>query len=199
MREVLIDNGIWGVALLMFLQNIVPLAPSEIIMPLAGFLASLGYIDIHTVVLAGLLGSMLGHLPWYFLGWVLGEDRLERFFARHGRLFFLRPSHVHRAGAWFDRHTVKAVLLGRLIPGLRTCVNIPAGAAHMAFVPYLAYTLLGDAVWTALLGYGGYFLGRDYALIGKYMHMTLWPLAGLAGILTARLILRRHDRNGSPA
>jgi membrane protein DedA with SNARE-associated domain len=140
MREWLIANGVWGVALLMFFQNVLPLLPSEIIMPLAGFLASLGYLDINTVVLAGLLGSVLGHLPWYFVGAALGEDRLEGFFARHGRLFLLRPSQVHKAGDWFDRHTVKAVLLGRLIPGLRTCVNIPAGATRMAFLPYLAYT-----------------------------------------------------------
>lgn len=199
MREWLIDNGIWGVALLMFLQNVLPLVPSEIIMPLAGFLASLGYVDVNAMVLAGLLGSVLGHLPWYFVGAALGEDRLEGFLARHGRLFLIRPSQVHKAGAWFDRHTVKAVLLGRLIPGLRTCVNIPAGATHMAFLPYLAYTLLGDAIWTACLGYGGYLLGRDYALIAKYLHWALWPLAALAGGLAAWHALRRHGRDRRPA
>lgn len=194
MREWLIGNGVWGVALLMFLQNLLPLIPSEIIMPLAGFLASLHYWDINTVVLAGLLGSVLGHLPWYFVGAALGEDRLEEFFARHGRLFFIRPSQVQKAGAWFDRHTVKAVLLGRLVPGLRTCVNIPAGATHMAFLPYLAYTMLGDAIWTALLGYGGYLLGRDYALIGKYLHMAMWPLLALAVCFFAWHAWRRHTR-----
>jgi membrane protein DedA with SNARE-associated domain len=199
MREWLIDNGIWGVALLMFLQNILPLVPSEIIMPLAGFLASLGYVDINYVVLAGLLGSVLGHLPWYFVGMALGEDRLEGFFKRHGRLFLIRPSHVHKAGDWFDRNTVKAVLLGRLVPGLRTCVNIPAGATHMAFLPYLAYTMLGDAIWTALLGYGGFLLGRDYALIGKYLHMALIPLMALAATWFVWHSLRRHSRDRRPA
>ena len=199
MREWMIDNGTGGVALLMFLQNLLPLVPSEIIMPLAGFLASLGYLDIQAVVLMGLLGSMLGHLPWYFLGLALGEDRLERFLARHGKLFLLRPSQVQKAGDWFDRHTVKAVLLGRLVPGLRTCVNIPAGATHMAFLPYLAYTLLGDAIWTTLLGYGGYLLGRDYALIGTYLHMVMWPLVALAAGFIAWHALRRHTRKRRPA
>jgi membrane protein DedA with SNARE-associated domain len=199
MREWLVGNGIWGVALLMLLQNLLPLIPSEIIMPLAGFLASLGYWDINTVVLAGLLGSVLGHLPWYFVGAALGEDRLEGFFARHGRLFLIRPSQVHKAGDWFDRHTVKAVLLGRLVPGLRTCVNIPAGATHMAFLPYLAYTMLGDAIWTALLGYGGYLLGRDYVLIGKYLHMAILPLMGLAGGFFIWHAWRRHARGQRPA
>lgn len=199
MREWLIDNGIWGVALLMFLQNVLPLVPSEIIMPLAGFLGSMGYVDINFVILAGLLGSVLGHLPWYFVGMALGEDRLEDFFKRHGRMFFIRPSHVHKAGDWFDRNTVKAVLLGRLVPGLRTCVNIPAGASHMAFLPYLAYTMLGDAIWTALLGYGGYLLGRDYALIGKYVHMVVIPLVALAAVYFAWHALRRHPRHRRPA
>jgi membrane protein DedA with SNARE-associated domain len=199
MREWLIDSGIFGLALLMFLQNLLPLIPSEIIMPLAGFLASLGYWDPNTVVLAGLLGSVLGHLPWYFVGSALGEDRLEGFFARHGRMFLIRPSQVHKATDWFDRHTVKAVLLGRLVPGLRTYVNIPAGATHMAFLPYLAYTMLGDAIWTALLGYGGYLLGRDYALIGKYLHMAMWPLAALAVGYLAWHALRRRTRDRRPA
>lgn len=183
----------------MFLQNIVPVLPSEIIMPLAGFLASLGHLDINFVVLAGVLGSVLGHLPWYFVGAALGEKRLEAILARHGRLLLIRPAHIHKAGDWFDRNSVKAVLLGRLVPGLRTCVNIPAGATHMAFVPYLFYTLLGDAIWTAFLSYGGFLLGRDYALIGRYLHMVMWPLLAFACGFAAWHALRRHSRERRPA
>ncbi len=194
MREWLIDNGIWGVALLMFTQNIVPILPSEIIMPLAGFLASLGLLPMQGVVLAGLLGSVLGHMPWYFLGAALGEERLEGFLAKPGRFLALRRSHLQRAGAWFDRNSVKAVLLGRLVPGLRTCVNIPAGAARMAFLPYLGYTLLGDALWTTVLGYGGYGMGRDYPLIARYLHYAIWPLVACAFLALACTALRRHLR-----
>src|SRR4051794_27910510 len=114
MREWLIDNGEWGLAVLMFLQNIFPLLPSEVIMPLAGFLASIGILDMRGVVLAGLLGSMLGHLPWYFLGFALGEERLEAFVGRHGHWIRLDSAQVRKAGEWFDRHSIKAVLLGRL-------------------------------------------------------------------------------------
>jgi membrane protein DedA with SNARE-associated domain len=199
MREWLIGNGIWGVALLMFLQNIVPVLPSEIIMPLAGFLASRGHLDINFVVLAGVLGSVLGHLPWYFVGFALGEKRLEAILARHGRMLLIRPAHIKKAGDWFDRNSVKAVLLGRLVPGLRTCVNIPAGATRMAFLPYLFYTLLGDAIWTAFLSYGGYLLGRDYALIGSYLHMVMWPLLALACGFAAWNSFRRHSRDQRPA
>jgi membrane protein DedA with SNARE-associated domain len=199
MREWMIENGEWGVALLMLLQNLFPLLPSEVIMPLAGFLASIGYLDMRGVVLAGLLGSLLGHLPWYFLGFALGEERLEKLVARHGHWIRLRRVHVQKAEAWFDRNNVKAVLLGRLVPGLRTCINIPAGTTRMAFLPYLAYTLLGDAIWTTLLAYGGYALGRDYHLIASYMHLLIWALAFGATALILWMWIRRHGQNGRPA
>ena len=199
MREWLIDNGSWGVALLMFFQNIFPVLPSEIIMPLAGFLASIGILDIKGVIIAGLLGSVLGHLPWYFIGAALGEDRLDGFLKKHGRLLLLRPATIQKAGNWFDRNSVKAVILGRLVPGLRTCINIPAGASRMGFLPYLAYTLIGDAIWTTFLGYGGYLMGRDYALIGTYIHYALWPLAAAAGAALVWMALRRHAREQRPA
>lgn len=199
MREWLIENGSWGVALLMFLQNLLPVLPSEIIMPLAGFLASVGILDIKGVIVAGLLGSLLGHLPWYFLGAAVGEDRLEGFLKKRSRLLLMRPSTVQKSVDWFDRHTVKAVLLGRLIPGLRTCVNIPAGASRMAFMPYLIYTLIGDAIWTTCLGYGGYLLGRDYALIALYIHYAIWPIAGAIGAALLWMALRRHLRDQRPA
>src|SRR3954463_9455701 len=97
MHDWLIDNGTWGVALLMFLQNILPIIPSEIIMPLAGFLASLGIFQLQPVIFAGLAGSLLGHLPWYFLGYNVGERNLENFFAHYGRWINLRGSHIQRA------------------------------------------------------------------------------------------------------
>jgi membrane protein DedA with SNARE-associated domain len=199
MREWLSDNGEWGLAVLMFLQNIFPLLPSEVIMPLAGFLASIGILDMRGVVLAGLLGSMLGHLPWYFLGFALGEERLEAFVGRHGHWIRLDSAHVRKAGEWFDRHSIKAVLLGRLVPGLRTYVNIPAGTMRMAFLPYLAFTIIGDAVWTTLLAYGGYALGRDYHLIASYIHLVVWIVAAGAAILTAWMYFRHHRHDGRPA
>src|SRR5690606_40128436 len=123
MREWLIQHGVWGVALLMLAQNLFPLLPSEIIMPLAGFLASMGYLDMYGVVAAGLLGSVLGHLPWYFLGFAVAEKRLESLVARHGHWVLLRAAHVRRARDSFDRNASKAVLVGPTGPSLRTCVT----------------------------------------------------------------------------
>lgn len=195
MHDWIVANGEWGVAALMLLQNLFPLLPSEVIMPLAGFLASLGFMHLHTAIAAGLLGSIVGDLPWYFLGFALGEERLGAFAAKHGRWIMVRRIHIQKAGRWFDRNSAKALLLGRLVPGLRTCVNIPAGVSRMAFFPFLAYTFIGEAVWTSLLATGGYLLGRDYHLIGQYMHYAAWGIAILASCtLTLLVFLRRHGR-----
>jgi membrane protein DedA with SNARE-associated domain len=199
MRELLMEFGEWGVAFLMFLQNILPLLPSEVIMPLAGFLATIGYMDMSAVVVAGLLGSMLGHLPWYFLGFAMGEERLEAFVAKHGHWIHLRQIHVQKAGDWFDRNSVKAVLLGRLVPGLRTCVNIPAGTTRMSFLPYLVYTLVGDAIWTTLLATGGYLLGRDYILIAGVMHIVVMGAASALAAMFIFIWIRRHAQSRRPA
>jgi membrane protein DedA with SNARE-associated domain len=194
----MIEYGLWSLAFLMLLQNLIPFIPSEVIMPLAGFLASMGYLDMGAAIAAGLLGSLIGHLPWYAAGRLAGERRLNRWAARHGRWFGLGPAHVRRACAWFRRRAGSAVLLGRLVPGLRTVVNIPAGAARMPLLPFLGYTLLGDALWTALLAWAGWSLGGRYALVSWYLHVLMAAafLVAAAGVL---LWLRSPGRRGLQA
>jgi membrane protein DedA with SNARE-associated domain len=196
MREWMTHNGIFGVAVLMLLQNILPILPSEVIMPLAGFMASMGYFKLHVAILVGMGGSLLGHLPWYFLGLRLGEKRMEDFAERHGKWLRVRRVHMVKAENWFSRNEAKAVLLGRLVPGLRTYVNVPAGATRMAFLPFLFYTVVGEAVWTTALALAGYLLGRDYELVAGYVHLFLIvPLVLGAGYLLYRRHLRhRRDR-----
>jgi membrane protein DedA with SNARE-associated domain len=179
-------HGYLGLGFLMFLQNVVPILPSEIIMPLAGFLASLGYLELHEVVMAGLAGSLLGHLPWYFLGHRLGEERLEGWLARYGRWIRVYRADIRKADGWFARHAGKAVFLGRLVPGLRTYINIPAGATRMAFLPFFLFTLIGDALWNTLLAFGGYALGGDYPLIAAYLHVFLWVSAAAVALWLLR-------------
>lgn len=188
----LIEYGLWSLAFLMLLQNLLPILPSEVIMPLAGFLASLGYMDIRGAILAGLFGSLLGHLPWYALGYSAGEERLQGWAARYGRWFGLGPDHIRKADSWFHRNTGRAVLLGRLIPGIRTCVNIPAGATRMPFLPFLGYTLVGDALWTGALAWGGFSLGREYQVVSWYMHVLVMPALFLA-MAAAIWHLRKRD------
>lgn len=194
----MIEYGLWSLALLMLLQNLVPLLPSEVIMPLAGFLASLGYLDLRGAILAGLLGSLAGHVPWYALGYKTGEKRLQIWAERYGRWFGLRSDHIRMANGWFARHTRRAVLIGRLIPGIRTCVNVPAGAARMPLLAFFGYTALGDAIWTGSLAWAGFSLGREYRVVSWYLHILLIPALILVTASAVWFLRRRSPADKTP-
>jgi membrane protein DedA with SNARE-associated domain len=154
--------GYAGIALLMALENIFPPIPSELIMPFAGYVAATGHLHPAGVIAAGTAGSLLGTLPWYWLGRAVGRDRLRRLVERHGRWLAMSPEDLQRADEWFKRHGARAVLVGRIIPALRSVVSMPAGVAHMPFASFLFWSGIGTAVWTAALASLGYVMERDY-------------------------------------
>ncbi|MCB8836532.1 DedA family protein [Aurantimonas sp. VKM B-3413] len=161
--------GAFGIALLMFLENIFPPIPSELIMPLAGYQAASGQMSLWLVILSGTIGSLLGVVPWYYAGSILGRRRLERLAERHGRWLTLSPEDVGRADDWFRRHGALAVLFGRLVPTVRTLISVPAGVAHMPLATFLVYSAIGSAVWTSFLAGVGYLLGQQYDLVADYV------------------------------
>lgn len=161
--------GYLGVGALMFLENIWPPIPSELIMPLAGITSAQGELQLAFVILAGTIGSVLGTLIWYFLGYFLGKERIEKFVDRHGKWLTLTRADIERADSWFDMHNTSAVFFGRLIPGVRTVISLPAGVSGMRFVPFLVWTSLGSLLWTAFLACIGYYLGENYAQITHYI------------------------------
>ena len=121
------EAGYLGIALLMFLENLFPPIPSELIMPLAGFEAARGTKSLPLVILSGSAGSIAGALFWYYVGKWIGARRLKAWAGRHGRWLTLKPSEVDKVDAWFDRHCAEAVFLGRLVPTVRTLISVPAG------------------------------------------------------------------------
>lgn len=161
--------GYFGVMMLMFAENVFPPIPSELIMPLAGFLAGRGDMNLWLTILAGTVGSVAGTTVWYFVGQAIGEARLKRFAARHGRILTLSPSDIDNASGWFARHGAAAVFFGRMIPAIRTLISIPAGLAAMPFWRFLAYTAVGSAVWTALLTVAGFVLHENYTHVESYV------------------------------
>ena len=162
--------GVFGIALLMFLENIFPPIPSELIMPLAGYLSTQGDMSIFAVIAAGSAGSLLGIVPWYFLGRMLGEKRLKSFAARHGRWVTMSPSDIETAGKRFRRHGRLSVLVGRLIPTVRTLISVPAGIAKMPFWQFLLYSAIGSIIWSAALAFAGYGLGQAYEVVKDYVN-----------------------------
>lgn len=162
-------GGPAGIAFLMFLENVFPPIPSELIMPLAGFMTSQKKLSFLGVVLAGTIGSVLGALPLYWLGRKVGERHLKELTERHGRWLTISCEDVERAKGWFDRHGGAAVFFCRLIPGIRSLISIPAGIARMNLVAFLAWTTAGSAIWTALLAWLGYFLGGRFKVVEQYL------------------------------
>ena len=161
--------GHWGIALLMALENLIPPIPSELIMPLAGFTVSKGEMNFVMVVVAGTIGSVLGATPWYFLGRYWGLKRTKAIADRYGKWLAVSGKDIEKAKVWFDRRGYIATGLGRLIPGIRTYISLPAGISKMPLLPFLFYSTLGSAFWVSLLTGAGYLLGANYERVGTYL------------------------------
>jgi len=188
--------GLVGIALLMFLENVFPPIPSELIMPLAGFEAARGSLSLVGVIIAGSIGSLAGAALWYWIGLRIGSARLKRLARRHGRWLTISPANVDQANAWFARRRGGvAVLLGRLIPTVRTFISVPAGVARMPLPRFLAYSALGTGAWTTLLALAGYLLESQYARVSAWLNpVSTAVVVLLLGGYLWRVV--RHDGAG---
>ena len=186
----------------MFLENLFPPIPSELIMPLGGFYVQQGQLALLPVVLAGLLGTVLGALPWYGIGRLINEQRLEQWLERHGRWIGISPQELHRSRDWFSRHGTALVFWGRLVPGIRTLISVPAGIEMMPLAPFLLWTTAGSLIWTLLLTCAGLALGKGYSNVELWIEpvakgvKVLLVLAVAAGLVW--LGLRTWKRRNSP-
>ncbi|HUG61298.1 MAG TPA: DedA family protein [Methylomirabilota bacterium] len=163
------DGGYLGIALLMFLENVFPPIPSELIMPLAGFVAANGDLNIWLVVVSGTIGSIAGAVFWYVIGLWLGRGRVEWLIRKFGRILTMSLEDLETARAWFLWKAHWAVLLGRLVPTVRTLISVPAGIAPMPFAPFMIWSSIGTAAWTSLLAVAGYVMQSQYELVEGYI------------------------------
>ena len=147
----------------MFLENLFPPIPSELIMPLGGFYVQQGQLQLLPVVLAGLLGTVLGALPWYGIGRLVNEERIELWLSRYGGWIGIRPEELGRSRKWFGRYGTVLVFWGRLVPGIRTLISVPAGIEMMPMTPFLLWTTAGSLIWTVLLTVAGMVMGEGYS------------------------------------
>ena len=155
--------GYTAIGAAMFLENLFPPIPSELIMPLGGFYVQQGQLSFIPVVLAGLIGTVIGTLPWYGIGRLINEERIEHWLERHGRWIGISPADLVRSHKWFGRYGTLLVFWGRLLPGIRTLISVPAGIELMPFVPFLLWTTAGSLIWTLLLTLAGFALGEGYS------------------------------------
>ena len=161
--------GYGAISLAMFLENLIPPIPSELIMPLGGFYVSQGQLGFFPVVLAGLIGTVIGALPWYGLGRLVNEERLEQWLEKNGRWIGINPKELARSRKWFNRYGVSLVFWGRLVPGIRTLISVPAGVELMPITPFLIWTTAGSLIWTLFLTVTGFYLGDNYANIENWI------------------------------
>ena len=193
--------GYLGIIFAMFAENVFPPIPSELIMPAAGFAVARGDLNLILVILAGTLGSVLGALPLYYLGRLLNEDRLMVFTEKYGKYVFVKPSDIRSSSVWFDKHGSKAVFFGRMVPGIRSFISIPAGMSKMPMLPFLVFTALGSSIWTSLLTIAGYYFGENYEVIETMLapyskgFLLLAVVIIIAWFIKRRLMARRNINN----
>ncbi len=194
-KNIMNSLGYPGVVLLMFVENIFPPIPSELVMPLAGFTAAQGKLTLVGVVIAGTLGSVIGALPLYYLSRSVGEQRLAFWADKYGKWVSFSAGDIRTAKDWFDRHGSKTVFFGRLVPGVRSLISIPAGLANMHILQFLLYSTLGAGIWTGMLAYIGYLLGENYQQVNKYLGPTPYIVLGLLLVGFAAWIWRHRQQS----
>ena len=174
------EHGYVALFLLMFLENVFPPIPSELIMPFAGYAAAKGDINLIGAVFAGSAGSLLGALAWYGVGYWLGAERLKRAAKRYGRWLTISEADVDRAQRWFDRYGDIAVCIGRLIPAVRSVISVPAGIARLGLRRFLFWSSVGTVAWTGLLTGLGYLLGKRFTEVDAWLQpvsLTIFAIA----------------------
>ena len=157
------------ICLAMFLENIIPPIPSEIIMPLGGFFVYQQKLNFYILVFWGLLGTILGSLPWYYLGKLANEKKISNFLDKKGKYLGISSNDLIKSKRWFEKYGVSLVFWGRLVPGIRTLISVPAGIELMPLRKFLIWTTLGSLIWILLLTYAGYVFGENYSIVEIYL------------------------------
>ena len=183
----------------MFLENIIPPIPSEIIMPLGGFFVYQQKLNFYILIFWGLLGTILGSLPWYYLGRLVNEKRLSNFLDRKGKYIGITSDDLAKSRRWFDKYGVSLVFWGRLVPGIRTLISVPAGMELMSLKTFLIWTTLGSLIWVALLSYAGFLFGENYPLIETYIDQFKFVVKPILILIfvyfLVKFLMRRYKKN----
>lgn len=186
--------GYVGVAFLVALENVFPPIPSEVVLPLAGFVAGRGDANLLGMIVASTIGSLVGAWVLYGVSAAIGPERLHAFIVRFGRWFGVREHHLDRAEAWFDRRADAAVLIGRCVPLIRSVVSIPAGFRRMEIVRFSVLTAIGSAMWNTALIVAGAILGERWEEVGDVVGLLQAAVILVLGAIVALLLWRNVIR-----
>lgn len=180
--------GAPGVGIAVAAENLFPPIPSEVILPSAGFAAASGSMGLVSAIVWATIGSVVGALALYALGAWFGR---ARFYSLASKIPFVKETDIERAEAWFVRRGPLAVLLGRVVPVVRSLISIPAGIERMKLLPFTLYTAIGSALWNSVLIGAGYALGANWAIVEEWISRYQLIVFGLAGIALVVWMVRK--------
>jgi membrane protein DedA with SNARE-associated domain len=198
-QAVISTLGYPGLGFIMFLENVFPPIPSEIVLPLAGSLTLDGTFNMIGVTLVGAFGSVLGAYFFYGLGKWFDERRVRILLQRYGRWFMLAEEDLDRALEWFGHYGEYVIFFGRMVPIVRSVISVPAGLASMNLMRFSLYTAVGTALWSFILAFAGRLLGQNWPrvteFVGNYEHLVLIA----AVLLLLAFVLNRLWRRRNPS
>ena len=181
--------GAPGVGIAVAAENLFPPIPSEVILPSAGFAAASGHMGLVSAIVWATIGSVVGALALYALGAWFGRTR---FYSLASKIPFVKETDIERAEAWFVRRGPLAVLLGRVVPVVRSLISIPAGIERMKLLPFTLYTAIGSALWNSVLIGAGYALGANWEIVEEWISRYQLIVFGLAGIALVVWVVRKR-------
>jgi membrane protein DedA with SNARE-associated domain len=192
------QGGYWALAVITFVENIFPPIPSEVILPLGGYLVTQGRLTLWGVVLAGTIGSLVGAFVLYYVGRKLKRRRIAAWAAKHGHWVLLTRGDVEDAFDWFERHGGAAVFFCRMVPGVRSLISVPAGSSGMSLGKFTLYSVAGTAIWTTALALVGMWLGGQYRDAEAFLSWINYIIVGMIVLTVAGwLYKRRREQKGS--
>ena len=189
--DLIFDWGYLGIFIMMAIESSFIPFPSEIVLIPAGYLASQGEMSIGMIMLSALGGSMVGALINYFLAFTLGRAILEKY----GKYFFIKQATLVKMDTYFLKHGAISTFTGRLIPGVRQLISIPAGLCKMNIVKFSAYTALGAGIWALILTLLGYFIGENEELINTYLKQITIVVMLVLVIISAIYYTKQKNRS----
>ncbi|CAL9621035.1 hypothetical protein SUDANB95_05814 [Actinosynnema sp. ALI-1.44] len=180
--------GAPGAGIAIALENLFPPLPSEVFLPLAGFTAAQGGMSLIAAILWTTAGSVAGALVLYYVGALLGRDRVRRIAEK---MPLVKVSDVDKTEDWFQRHGRATVFFGRMVPIFRSLISIPAGVERMPLPTFIAFTAAGSAIWNTALILAGYALGENWHLVERYLGVASKVVIGVVVLAIAWFVVSR--------
>lgn len=186
--------GYLGILLMIALENLFPPIPSEVILTFGGFMTTYTSLTALGVIVVATLGSLIGAIILFYIGRLLGVERMEKIVDRWGRILRVKKEDIRKADAWFDKYGYWAVFICRMIPLIRSLISLPAGMSGMKIVPFLFFTTIGTLIWNTILVTVGAAVGDNWTEIVNFMDVysnIAYAIIALIAIVVLVLYIRR--------